>query len=156
MQFHKLFGPLVGHKDYKPRLWRSGSIHKTTNKKLYYTEAFREIVRTVNRNITNPASIAYDNVISKLNQLRKAKKISGIGENIVTEILLSFDPVRFANLDENPLTVLSLVAKDFPNISSFKGSDYDGYIALLTQIRDELEMHTFLEIDSFLINYIGT
>lgn len=152
-QFHKLFGPLVGHKDYKPKLWHSGSIHRTTYKTLDYPDAFREIVRIAKGNITNPVSEAFDNVIKRLNKMRKAKEISGVGENIATEILLSYNPKKFANLNDNLLAVLSLVGKVFPYISSFKGEDYGEYVALLTNIKDELGMDTFLEIDSF-FNYV--
>ena len=153
LQFHKLFGPLVGHKDYKPKLWHSGSIHRTTYKTLDYPDAFREIVRVAKRNLSNPVSLAYDNVIKSLNQMRKAKEISGIGENIVTEILLSYNPDKFANLNDNPIAVLELVGKEFPYISSFKGEDYAEYVALLSKIREKLNMATFLEIDSF-FNYV--
>ena len=149
LQFHKLFGPLVGHKEYKPKLWHSGSIHRTTYKTLDYPDAFREIVRLAKLNISNHVGASYCNVISRLNQMRKAKEISGIGENIVTEILLSYNPQKFANLNDNPLAVLSLVGKKFPYISSFKGEDYAEYVELLSKIKDELGMKTLLEIDSF-------
>lgn len=152
-QFHNLFGPLVGHKDYKPKLWHSGSIHRKTYKTLDYPDAFREIVRAVKANLLKPVGTAYENVIGMLNQMRKAKEISGVGENIVAEIFLSYNPEKFANLNDNPLAALELVGKEFPYISSFKGDDYAEYIALLTQIRDDLGMRTFLEIDSF-FNYV--
>ncbi len=152
-QFHQLFGPLVGHKDYKPKLWHSGSIHRTTYKTLDYPDAFREIVRDVKSVLTRPVGVAYEYVIDKLNQVRKAKQISGVGENIVAEIFLSYNPKKFANLNDNPLAVLELAGKNFPYISSFKGDDYEEYIALLTQIRDDLGMQTFLEVDSF-FNYV--
>jgi len=152
-QFHTLFGSLVGHKDYKPKLWHSGSIHRTTYKTLNYPDSFREIVRTVKRNLSKPISLTFDNVIKMLNQMRKAKEISGIGKNIVTEILLSYNPVKFANLNDNPLAVLARVGSEYPSISSFKGEDYKEYVDLLSKIKDELKMKSFLEIDSF-FNYV--
>ncbi len=155
LQFHKLFGPLVGHKGYKPQLWHSGNIHRTTYKTLDYPDAFREIVRTAKRNISNPVFLAFDNIITKLNQMRKAKEISGVAENIVTEILLSFNPEKFAILNDNPLAVLKwLDSKEFPQISRFKGENYADYVELLTKIRDALNMKTFIELDSF-FNYIN-
>lgn len=152
-QFHKLFGPLVGHKDYKPKLWHSGSIHRTTYKTLKYPDAFRDIVRAVKRNLSNPVAQAFDNVITQLNKMRKDREISGVGQNIVTEIFLSFNPEKFANLNDNPREVLALVGKEFPAITSFTGEDYKEYVDLLTRIRKELKMSTFLEIDSF-FNYV--
>lgn len=152
-QFHILFGPLVGHKDYKPKLWHSGSIHRKTYKTLDYPHAFREIVRLAKQNASQPISDVYDALIIRLNQMRKAKEISGIGENIITEILLSYNPTKFANLNDNPLTVLKLLGKGFPPISSFKGESYAEYVTLLDKIKIELEMNSFLEIDSF-FNYV--
>jgi len=152
-QFHRLFGPLVGHKDYKPKLWHSGSIHRTTYKTLDYPDAFREIVRTVKGNISKPIAIAFENAIVSLNQMRKAKQISGVGENILTEIFLSYNPEKFANLNDNPIAVLKLVGKEFTSIASFKGDEYAEYVYLLTEIKNELGMNSFLEIDSF-FNYV--
>ena len=152
-QFHNLFGPLVGHKDYKPKLWHSGSIHRKTYATLKYPKAFREIVRLVKNNKSKPVDKAYDLVISQLNKLRKTKKISGIGENIVTEIFITYNPRKFANLNDNPLTVLSWLGKEFPAPSGFKGEDYADYVNLLSMVMEELEMKTFLEVDSF-FNYV--
>lgn len=151
-QFHKLFGPLVGHKDYKPKLWHSGSIHRTTYKTLDYPDSFREIVRAVKLNLAQPVNKAFDNVLGLLKDMKKAKSISGIGVNIITEIFLSYDSRRFANLNDNPIAVLSLVGKDYP-ISAFKGDDYADYVNLMSKIKDDLRMATFLEIDSF-FNYV--
>lgn len=153
LQFNKLLGQLVGHKDHKPKLWHSGSIHRKTYRTLEYPDAFREIVRFAKQNSSRPVSEAYEAVVAKLNQMRKAKKIYGIGENIITEILLSFNPDKFANLNDNPITVLELLGKKFPNISSFKGENYLEYVELLNRIKNELGMSSFLEIDSFL-NYV--
>ena len=152
-QFHALFGPLVGHKEHKPKLWHSGSIHRTTYKTLDHADGFREIVCIAKQNLSRPVGTAYENVITRLNELRKAKEIVGVGENIVTEILISYRPDKFANLNDNPLTVLSLVGTNFPYIAGFRKDSYDEYVALLSKIRDELGMSTFLEIDSF-FNYV--
>jgi HKD family nuclease len=151
-QFHSLFGPLVGHKDYKPKLWHSGSIHRTTHKTLGYPDSFREIVRSVKANLAMPINIAFRNVTELVSKMRKEKTISGVGPNIVTEIFLSYNPKKFANLNDNPIAVLSLVGKDF-DTTRFTGNDYAQYVELLKKIRDELKMDTFLEIDSF-FNYV--
>jgi HKD family nuclease len=152
-QFHRLFGPLVGHKDFKPKLWHSGSIHRGTYNTLEYPKGFRDIIRMAKQNLAQPAGAAYENVVTHLNELRKAKEIVGVGENIVTEILMSYRPDKFANLNKNPLTVLSLIGREFPYIGGFRSDSYEDYVTLLSKIRDELGMSTFLEIDSF-FNYV--
>ncbi|RDI53661.1 restriction endonuclease PLD domain-containing protein [Flavobacterium glaciei] len=151
-QFHNLFGPLVGHSGYK-KLWHSGSIHRTTHETLDYANAFRELVRKVKDNSNQAIDVAFTNSINFLNTKRKAKEIFGIGENIVAEIMMSYNYNKFPNLNKNPLTVLSLIGKDFKTVGSFKGTDYQEYTVLLNKIKTELNMNSFLEIDSF-FNYV--
>lgn len=151
-QFHLHFGSLVGHKQYRPKLWHSGSIHRTTYKTLDYPDSFREVVRAVKENLTISVDVAFNNVTRLLKKMRANNLIHGVGVNIVTEIFLSYDSKKFANLNKNPIAVLSLLGKDY-SMSAFKGDDYKGYIDLLLKIRRELDMSTFLEIDSF-FNYV--
>lgn len=151
-QFHDLFGPLVGHSGYK-KLWHSGSIHRTTHLTLEYPDTFRELVRIVKDNSPNTADNAFTNIIHFLNTKRKSKQIFGIGENIMTEIMMSYDYQKFPNLNKNPLAVLSMNGSKFKAAGSFKGTDYLEYSLLLTKIKDDLKMKSFLEIDSF-FNYV--
>jgi HKD family nuclease len=154
-QFHDLFGPLVRHAGYE-KLWHSGSIHRkshATLKSAEYRNSFRQLINVAKNNIKQPVNAAYDATIAFLNNKRKDKKISGIGENIVAEVLMTYDPTHFANLNKNPLAVLALVGKKFPSVSSFKGDDYKAYVELLTKIKNELGMCSLLEIDSF-FNYV--
>jgi len=152
-QFHTHFGPLVGHDGYESKLWHSGSIHRKTYATLEYADSFREIVRTAKRNASKPVSVAFDKTTGALHKLKQDGEISGIGPNIITEILMTYHPEKFANLNKNPLTVLNFIGRKFPSPSSFKGSDYAEYISLIDQIREELKMKSFLEIDSF-FNYV--
>jgi HKD family nuclease len=151
-QFHQLFGPLVGHKNYRPKLWHSGSIHRKTHKTLEYHDSFRAIVRCVKENLSEPVNVAFSNVMQLVSKLRKQKEVSGVGPNIVTEIFLSYDSQKFANLNDNPIAVLAFVGKDFTG-KRFTGKDYLEYVNLLKKVREELKMKTFLEIDSF-FNYV--
>jgi HKD family nuclease len=151
-QFHNLFGPLVGHSGYE-KLWHSGSIHRTTHHTLEYPDTFRELVRIVRDNVLAAPDTAFSNVMHLLNTKRKSKEIFGIGENIMTEILMSYDYHKFPNLNKNPLAVLSTAGSNFKAAGSFKGPDYLEYSLLLTKIKEELKMKSFLEIDSF-FNYV--
>jgi HKD family nuclease len=152
-RFHKLFGQLVGHKDYPPKLWHSGSIHRTTYKTLDYADALRELVRLVKSSLDMSGGDAFGTVVSKLNQMRNEKEIVGVGVNIITEMFMSYASDKFANLNENPWSVLDNVGKTFPRVNSFKAADYEEYVELLTKIRENLNIKTFLEIDSF-FNYV--
>ena len=85
--------------------------------------------------------------------MKISDEIHGVGENILTEILMSMNPKKFANLNVNPLAVLSFFGKDLPSVSSFKGEAYEEYVNILTKVKDSLNMKSFLEIDSF-FNYV--
>jgi HKD family nuclease len=151
-QFHDLFGPLVGHSGYE-KLWHSGSIHRTTHMTLEYPDTFRELVREVRTNIEKSVNIAFTNSIKFLNEKRQSRELFGIGENIVAEIMMSYDFQKFPNLNRNPLAVLSLIGKEFKSVNSFKGDEYEEYVNLLRKIRIDLDMDSFLEVDSF-FNYV--
>ncbi|MDD2387913.1 MAG: phospholipase D-like domain-containing protein [Bacteroidales bacterium] len=151
-EFHNLFGPLVGHSGYQ-KLWHSGSIHRKTHKTLDYIPAFREIVRIAKSNIDKEINVVFDIVIEFLKSKKKKKEISGIGLNIIAEILMTYNPRKFANINDNPIASLELLGKKFKPIQSFKGFDYEEYVELLNSIKIELGMKTFLEVDSF-FNYV--
>ncbi|RYE58498.1 MAG: NgoFVII family restriction endonuclease [Sphingobacteriales bacterium] len=151
-EFHDLFGPLVGHKGYA-KLWHSGSIHRKTYKTLDYADSFRKLIRFAITNVDQPVSVVFDSCLRFLKQMKKAKQISGVGENILTEILLTLNPKKFANLNDNPLAVLEMLGVLFPSGTSFTGQTYDQYIQLLSQVREHLGLNSFLEIDSF-FNYV--
>lgn len=151
-QFATLFGPLMGHQGYE-KLWHSGSIHRATHMTYDYQDGFRDLVRHAQDCAKLPVEQAFDRVMHFLDKLKAQKKIKGIGENIVTEMLMSFNPNKFANLNENPLKVLKMAGCIFPTPGRFTGKNYKHFIFTLTAVRQEFEMVTFLEIDSF-FNFI--
>ncbi len=150
---NELFGQLVGHAEYKPKLWHSGSIHRTTYKTLEYPTTLRKIAKKVSNNIDKEEGVAFQKVVEYVQRKFQENKISGIGKNIITEMLMSFEPQKFANLNKNPLAVLEELGKTYPNANSFNGETYKKYVKELKQIRDFLGMDSFLEIDSF-FNYV--
>lgn len=151
-RFTDLFGPLVGHKGYT-KLWHSGSIHRKTHKTIDYQESFCALVRMILNNINRPIPELFDLCINFVKDKRLSKEISGVGPNIITEILMSVDSTRFGNLNDNPLTVLDEIGPQLKAPESFNGKDYAAYISLLNKIRLDLGMKSFLEIDSF-FNYV--
>lgn len=155
-QFHDLFGPLVGHLPYERKLWHSGSIHRKTHKTVeqaVYRNTFRLLVAEIKSNLKKPAGVAFRDSLNYLKKMKEDKKITGIGVNILSEILMTFNAKKFANLNKNPLFVLNLIGKKLPAASTFKDTTYREYVELLKKVKDELGMNTFLEIDSF-FNYV--
>src|SRR5690606_7824571 len=114
LDFNRVFGQLVGHKDTGPKLWHSGSIHRTTHKTLSDPEGLRDFIRLVKAHSNEPVELAFHELSNELNIRKRQKRIPGIGENILTEMLMTFKPSKFANLNNNPLTVLEMAGADFP------------------------------------------
>ncbi|MBO9564899.1 MAG: hypothetical protein J7621_19135 [Niastella sp.] len=151
-QFEDLFGPLVGHAGYD-KLWHSGSIHRKSYSVLNYIPVFRELVRLIKENIGMAPSVVFDRAKSFTKEKIQRKQLAGIGVNIITEILMTYNPRKFPNLNKNPLAVLTLIGEKYSSATNFRGEDYESYAALLLKIASTLHMNSLLEIDSF-FNYI--
>lgn len=151
-EFENILGQLVGFKGYE-KLWHSGSIHRKSKATLNYQKGFRNLVQEIKLNISNSVEKTFQNSIDSLKRMKKAGEIKGIGVNIIAEILMTFAPQKFANLNKNPLTALDYFGKDLKRAGIFKGIDYKNYVELLHFIKDQLGVKSFLEVDSF-FNYI--
>lgn len=82
--------------------------------------------------------------------LKFKENIPGVGVNILTEVMMTFQPERFANLNNNPLTVLINVGCNLKKTAaSYSGQDYQSYCDLISEIRKELNLKNNLEVDSF-------
>ncbi|MEZ2442788.1 restriction endonuclease PLD domain-containing protein [Chitinophaga sp. RCC_12] len=148
-EFENLFKPLMGHSGYT-KLWHSGSIHRHTHETLnFHKEGFRSLIRFVKQTINLPAGQAFEDSYMYLKKMKKDKKLFGVSENILTEIMMTYNPLKFANLNVNPVDALRKAGCVFPSPSSFKGETYERYLHILNLIKTDLKMETFLEIDSF-------
>lgn len=142
--FIPLFEKLVGSsKEYS--LWHSGSIYRMKSHVFNYPKEFQKLVNFVRDNIHEQTSTVY---ISGINLI---KNIYGSGVNTLTEILMTYDRGKFANLNKNPITVLSKEGgvKLKVNSNSFSGDDYELYCQLILEISNQLGLRNMLEADSF-------
>lgn len=142
-EFTALYEELVGSRDVE-RLWHSGSLFRHKAKVFDHYRDFINIVRYV---MDNQGKTAFE-VFEQGGQMAKA--VPGVGVNILTEIMMTFQPEKFANLNNNPLTVLlhvGCVLKRTP--ASYSGQDYQTYCDLITEIKKELKLKNNLEVDSF-------
>jgi HKD family nuclease len=84
------------------------------------------------------------------------RDIPGAGVNILTEILLTLDSKRFAVMNQNAVSGLGLASiNDFPakpSKSKVSAETYARYCQKATQVRDELGLSDFAELDA-LFNY---
>ena len=143
-KFIPIFERLVGGAGIKA-LWHSGSIYRKKKTVFDHSAEFQELVRYVRKNKSKPAAEVF-------NQCKLlAEKIVGSGVNTVTEIMMTYDCNRFANLNANPIDVLineaGVSIKKHRN--SYKGNDYEEYCELVKEICEVLGLRNMLEADSF-------
>ncbi len=143
-QFEPLLDSLVGSKD-KNKLWHSGSLFRLRRFVYPYFKEFRDLVRYIRDNKNQTAEIVFENAKEKVNM------IEGAAVNYITEIMMTYNIKDFANMNNNPLTVLR--TEGGVNIkassSSFSGADYDEYCELIKEICSKLGLQNMLEADSF-------
>jgi hypothetical protein len=78
--------------------------------------------------------------------------IFGVGPNVKTEVLMTFDYKHFPNLNKNPLRVLEDIGCKLKTPQSFKPIDYQNYTNLIQEIATEIGLKNMLEVDSFFNN----
>jgi len=144
LEFSALLDSLVGSKeDYS--LWHSGSLFRLRRKVYSHFKKFQTLVRYIRDNKDqSPAT-----VFSKAQQI--VSTIEGAGINYITEIMMTYNPNNFANLNKNPITVLKKEGDVFIKSSSisFSSSNYEEYCDLVKEISVELGLKNMLEADSF-------
>lgn len=143
-QFEPLLDKLVGSKD-EHHLWHSGSLFRLRRRVYPYYREFRELVRYIRENKSLKASVVSENA------KRMVNKIEGAAVNYITEIMMTYNSKDFANLNNNPITVLRTEAG--VNIkaasSSYTSSDYEEFCDLVKEISAKFGLQNMLEADSF-------
>lgn len=143
-RFEEIIDFLVG-KSGQTALWKSGSMNRHKTKVYDCKNEFRTLVAFIKEN----QSLSSKVVFSKAKEL--VKNVYGGGINYVTEIMMTFQPEKFANLNDNPITVLKKEAGVYfkATSTSYNGEDYQEYCSITKEICDQLELKNMLEADSF-------
>lgn len=143
-QFEPLLDRLVGSKE-EYSLWHSGSLFRLRRSVYPFFKEFRDLVRYIRENKSLPASVVFKYAKEKV------KLIDGAAVNYITEIMMTYNYIDFANMNRNPITVLK--QEGGVNIkahsSSFKEFDYEEYCELIKEISSELGIRNMLEADTF-------
>jgi HKD family nuclease len=143
--FRTEYEKLVGAKGTtQDKYWSSGYLFRNKTEVINRYKQFIELVKIVSNNQAKAPSILFDTA------KKQADKINGVGINIFTEILLSFDLKRFPTINKNSIEALEKVGCELPSKSRFKGIHYEEYTNLMTEIRDRFDMKTFTEVDGLL------
>lgn len=143
-QFIEQYEKLVGGIGISA-LWKSGSIDRHKTSVFADKSSFKKLVKFISENRNGDAAFVYNKAKSL------ADKISGVGPNIVCEIMMTYNPKEFANINNNPISVLINEAKvEIKKTSqSYTGENYKNYCNIIKEIRADLKLKDMLEVDTF-------
>ncbi|WP_040250194.1 phospholipase D-like domain-containing protein [Psychroserpens mesophilus] len=143
-RFEEIIDSLVGAAGQKA-FWKSGSLYR--NRRFVYNSKneFRGLVQFIKEHQNNLPN----DVFTEAKDL--VENVHGARVNYITEIMMTFQPNHFANLNSNPITVLKKEAGVYfkAHSDSFSGQNYQDYCFLIEEIRNELDLKNMLEVDSF-------
>jgi len=147
--FMESYNNLVGGAGYK-KLWHSGSIFRSKNEVAKKYKSFCLVVSEIKNDISllkEPSEIFN-------NALKLSKKINGLGVNILTEIMNTYDPKRCSVLDKNPLESLNEIGfQKFKSQQYFNSNDYQIFNEIMIDILKKCKFVNLGQVDH-LCNYI--
>jgi len=151
-EFFDCYEKLVGKAGVKS-LWHSGSIFRGKESVKKFKVEFKAMLNDIVENIDKKPSEIIEQV-EKYFKSGHEVKIDGLGPNIITEILNTYSPNKFAVLNQNPLTSIKYLGfEEFPTPQSFKPKHYQDFTTLLSGIMNGFQFETLGQVDHFL-NYI--
>ena len=143
--FIALYEPLV----QEPHLWHSGGLFRGKNIIAKNAEMFQLGLKTVKELQSPSPSQAYSALHKIFNQIPNA------GVNVITEILHTIDNKKFAVMNKNSVSGMSLANYDFPknpNKQSVNAEMYEDFCSKAKKICVTLNLNNFTELDA-LFNY---
>ena len=148
-EFMELYELLVGsHRGRK--LWHSGSIFRSKNKVALNPNRAVALVKMLKKLIGEPPEIIYAAAL----KLKQSKNIQGIGPNVISEILNTYDPTRYAVLNKNPLESLKALGfRSYPAPASFTADTYAAYCEFMTNLGKTCGLKDLSDLDHFM-NFI--
>ena len=150
--FFSYYEILVGRAGEKS-LWHSGSIYRGKNSVKKHHFKFKSLLNEVINNLNKDPENIYKQV-EKYYKKNNPDKISGLGPNIITEILNTYSPQKFAILNQNPLTSIKHFGfEKFPHAQNFKSENYRDFNNLISGLMKICKFETLGQVDHFL-NFI--
>ncbi len=147
--FMESYNNLIGGAGYD-KLWHSGSIFRSKNKIAKKYKSFCSIVKK----IKNDTSLSKEPKEIFENALNLSKKIDGLGVNILTEIMNTYDPMRCSVLNKNPLKALNKIGfQKFKSQQYFNSNDYQIFNEIMIDILKKCGFANLGQVDH-LCNYI--
>ncbi len=147
--FISVYEKLVGAAG-KGWLWHSDSMYR---KKNIVAKSYIKFINFVEVAIDkNTLKQSPEEVFEKV--LPFKTDIDGLGFNVITELLNTFEPTKFPVLNMNPITSIKyLVGEEFKKAQHFNSKDYKNYASFMSTFSKDIGTEDFIETDHFL-NYI--
>jgi hypothetical protein len=143
-QFKVLVEDMVG-KAGTPGLWYSNGMFRLKTGLFKQQAGFRKLIEAIRSNVDKSPQYIYQTAKDI------AKSIKGVGPNFIGEIMMTYAPDKLANINQNPITVLREEggADIKAHSSSYNGTDYEEYNAIICEIAERIGLKDMLEIDYF-------
>jgi HKD family nuclease len=147
--FLQIYESLVGA-PAAPGWWHSGGLFRSKNRIADNYRQFLRMLREVPSAVRATPEVAFDRLMAH------ARRIKGLGVNVVTEILNTYAPRKFAVLNENP--VGSLERMGFERFGSLNktvitAADYARFNELASELARRARFSDLSHVDHFL-NFI--
>jgi len=143
-QFKVLVEDMVG-KAGTPGLWYSNGMFRLKTGLFKQQDGFRRLIKAIRSNVDRSPQYIYQTAKDI------TRDIKGVGPNFIGEIMMTYAPEKLANINQNPITVLREEggADIKASSSSYNGTNYEEYNAIIREIADKLGLKDMLEIDYF-------
>jgi len=138
-EFLALYGRIVGQPG--EHLWASGSIFRHKNMVAENFKLVIKMIKIMRKNIAKSPEYLFS-----LGQ-KYSQKIKGLGPNVITEILNTYNVNKFAILNNNPLSVLKLFGSELPPTPAFTPQIYAEYSAQLIDFKVRFKFESLNQVD---------
>lgn len=142
--FLQLYSELVGGGKNR-RLWGSSGLARSKGEVASHYPKVLSLVRLIRKNSGKSPEAVF-----RIGQ-DSTRNIQGFGVNLLTEVMHTFGPDRFAVLNKNPLTTLQKFGcAPFPSPTSFKPEIYAEFNDLVAEVKRECSFESMSQADHFL------
>ncbi|MDY0326413.1 MAG: phospholipase D-like domain-containing protein [Candidatus Cloacimonadaceae bacterium] len=149
----------VNHQDFatlmhklvtgKARLWGSNGLWRQKAKYEDKGIAFQKLAKTIRDNCSAEPEELFDK------GRRIIRDIPGVGFNVLTEVMITYNPYDYAILNNASHTPLKHIVGTHikGNVASFTGKDYARFCQLIQHVRESFGLKDMMEADCFLESY---
>lgn len=145
-QFLSIYEQLVGKAGSKG-LWYSGSLFRKKNDVAQNYPKFINLLKDIQKNLAEPPETLFNIGI------KYAREISGLGPNVLTEIMNTYAPNKFSVLNKNPISSLTHLGFEvFKTLgkTNVTGVKYLEFNSLIQEIADLCKFKDLAQVDHFL------